>query len=75
MMQAVAIPITSTLKKTKLQMPAKCKTIGSLPGKHWNLLIASVRTNLAKGRVLFSLFDSFAYQASGRLERCISEFF
>ena len=39
-----------------------------------DLLIASVRTNLAKGRVFFSLFNSFAYRVSGRLERCISEF-
>ena len=39
-----------------------------------DLLIASVRTNLAKGCVFFSLF-TFAYQASGHLERCISEFF
>ena len=40
-----------------------------------DLLIASVRTNLAKGHGFFSLFNSFAYQASGHLDRCISEFF
>ena len=77
MMQAVAIPITST--RSEITNASRMQNTWVLAGKTMDLLIASVRTNFTKGikgaYFCFRLFNSLAYQASGRLGRCISKFF